>query len=149
MPIKQTKKEIPLLLLLNFNAGVSLKRGKPVCILPWKKRQRGPNIKKKHKGKSSKRGEKASSVDCVMSSLERSKVTGIKTRGHVCRYQLGIGTKSHPAMFFSYYIAKANAVQYRKIYTPKRRPCDGFFGCYDDASIRGKKAGKRKPIPKY
>ena len=75
-----------------------------------------------------------------MSSLERTKVSGIKTRGHVTRTQHASGAKSHPAMFYSYYIAKGNALQYRKICAPKRRPCDGFFGCYDEGSIRGKKS---------
>jgi len=131
----------------------SLKRGKPVCILPWKKRQRCAKAKKKHAGKSVKTEVQTSKVDCVISSLERTKVSGIKTKGHVTRNQHSSGTKSHPAMFYSYYIAKGNALQYRKICAPKRRPCDGFFGCYDEGSIRGKKAGtvsgKRKPIPKY
>lgn len=119
----------------------SLKRGKPVCILPWKKRQRCAKAKKKHAGKSVKTEVQTSKVDCVMSSLERTKVSGIKTKGHVTRNQHSSGTKSHPAMFYSYYIAKGNALQYRKICAPKRRPCDGFFGCYDEGSIRGKKAG--------
>lgn len=129
----------------------SLKRGKPVCILPWKKRQRCAKGKKKHTGKGIKNEGQTSKVDCVMSSLERTKVSGIKTRGHVSRTQHASGTKSHPAMFYSYYIAKGNALQYRKICAPKRRPCDGFFGCYDEGSIRGKTSatGKRKPIPKY
>jgi len=127
----------------------SLKRGKPVCILPWKKRKRGAKVKKKQKEKASKHEAQTSNVDCVASSLERAKVSGIKAKSHVTRYQQGIGTKSHPAMFYSYYIAKGNAIQYRKICTPKRRPCDGYFGCCDDGSVRGKKSGKRKPIPKY
>lgn len=99
-------------------------------------------MKKKHAGKSSKHETHTSTVDCVKSSLERTKVSGIKTRGHVTRNQQGIGTKSHPAMFYSYYIAKGNALQYRKICAPKRRTCDGYFGCYDEGSIRDKKAGQ-------
>ena len=78
----------------------------------------------------------------MTSSLERAKVTGIKARSHVTRYQQGIGTKSHPAMFYSYYIAKGNAILYRKICAPKGRSCDGYFGCCDDGSIRGKIAGE-------
>lgn len=81
-----------------------------------------------------------------MSSLERAKVSGIKIRSHVTRYQQGIGTKSHPAMFYSYYIAKGHVVQYRKICAPKRRPCDGYFGCCDDGSVRIKKTGQRKNL---
>lgn len=128
-------------LLEYFHAAASLKRGKPVCILPWKKRKRGAKVKKKQKEKASKHEAQTSNVDCVASSLERAKVSGIKAKSHVTRYQQGIGTKSHPAMFYSYYIAKGNAIQYRKICTPKRRPCDGYFGCCDDGSVRGKKSG--------
>ena len=119
-----------------------MKKGKPVCILPWKKRKRCTKLKKKHTGKASKNEAQKGNVDCVMSSLERTKVSGIKARSHVTRYQQGIGTKSHPAMFYSYYISKGNAVQYRKICAPKPRPCDGYFGCCDDGSVRVKKPGQ-------
>lgn len=89
--------------------------------------------------RSSKGSEKES--DGFTSLLEKTKVTSNNTKGHVIKDQQGNGTKSHPAMFYSYYIAKGNAVQYRQICAPKRRPCDGFYGCYDEGSIRGKKAG--------
>ncbi|XP_068700859.1 uncharacterized protein [Montipora foliosa] len=126
----------------------SLKRGKPVCILPWKKRNRGPKVKK---NKKEARNSKASAqeLDGITLSLERTKVADTNVKSHVTRCHQGIGTKCHPALFYSYYIAKGNAVQYRKIWAPKPRPCDGFFGCYEDGSISQKKAGKRKPIPKY
>lgn len=126
----------------------SLKKGKPVCILPWKKRKIPSKAKNPKKAMRSSKGSEKES-DGFTSLLEKTKVTSNNTKGHVIKDQQGNGTKSHPAMFYSYYIAKGNAVQYRQICAPKRRPCDGFYGCYDEGSIRGKKAGKRKLINKY
>ena len=43
-------------------------------------------------------------------------------------------------MFYSYYVAKG--YEYRKICAPKRRACDGYFGCYDESTIERKEAGQ-------
>ena len=125
-----------------------MKRGKPVCILPWKKRKISSKVKKPKKAvESLKSSEKES--DGFTSLLEKTKVTSNSTKGHVIKDEQGNGTKCHPAMFYSYYIAKGNAVQYRQICAPKRRPCDGFYGCYDEGSIRGKKAGLKTRLVSF
>lgn len=135
----------------NVHAGSSLKRRKPVCILPWKKRQRRcPKIKKKRKGKNAKHETKSPKVDCVISSLERTIVSGIRARVHAAKHSQGTGTKSHPALFYSHFIGKGSSIPSRKICAPKKDPpCDGYFGCHGDGSMRGKAKGKRKPIPRF
>lgn len=124
--------------------GSSLKRRKPVCILPWKKRQRRcPKIKKKTKGKNAKHETKSPKVDCVISSLERTIVSGIRARVHAAKHSQGTGTKSHPALFYSHFIGKGSSIPSRKICAPKKDPpCDGYFGCHGDGSMRGKAKGE-------
>lgn len=129
---------------LLVHAGSSLKRRKPVCILPWKKRQRRcPKIKKKRKGKNAKHETKSPKVDCVISSLERTIVSGIRARVHAAKHSQGTGTKSHPALFYSHFIGKGSSIPSRKICAPKKDPpCDGYFGCHGDGSMRGKAKGE-------
>ncbi|XP_031566074.1 uncharacterized protein LOC116301193 isoform X2 [Actinia tenebrosa] len=137
------------------------RRRHPVCIIPWKKRQ--PSVKTSRKKKTTTKQTKpkpptrsdsmdayyVTKVDCVTSTLEKSKVNGIKLRIRPKIPLQSQSTKSHPAMFYSYFVSKG--CQYRKACAPKRRSCDGFFGCHDGedtkeckGECKGKRKGKKK-----
>ncbi|XP_020893293.1 uncharacterized protein LOC110232434 [Exaiptasia diaphana] len=134
------------------------RRRRPVCIIPWKKRpsiikssKKNKSSTKQPKPKSNQRPDSTDAyyvtkVDCVTSTLERTRVSGIKLRIRPKVPPQTQSTKSHPAMFYSYFVSKG--CQYRKACAPKRRSCDGFFGCHDGddhcKDSKGKRKGKKK-----
>ena len=70
-------------------------------------------------------------------------MSGIRARVHAAKHSQGTGTKSHPALFYSHFIGKGSSIPSRKICAPKKDPpCDGYFGCHGDGSMRGKAKGE-------
>lgn len=70
-------------------------------------------------------------------------MSGIRERVHAAKHSQGTGTKSHPALFYSHFIGKGSSIPSRKICAPKKDPpCDGYFGCHGDGSMRGKAKGE-------
>ncbi|KAK3741582.1 hypothetical protein QZH41_012526 [Actinostola sp. cb2023] len=132
------------------------RRRRPVCIIPWKKRTSTIKSSKKRKPSTKQPKPKpnprpdstdayyVTKVDCVTSTLEKTKVSGIKLRIRPKVQPQTQSTTSHPAMFYSYFVSKG--CQYRKACAPKRRSCDGFFGCHDGDDIPKDSKGKRKGI---
>lgn len=70
-------------------------------------------------------------------------MSGIRARVHAAKHSQGTGTKSHPALFYSHFIGKGSSIPSRKICAPKKDPpCDGYFGCHGDGSMRGEAKGE-------
>ena len=97
---------------------------KPVCLVPWKKRQ---TFKSARKSRAKSPGHNSGAQDST------------QARAATCSGLSHSRTKSHPAMFYSYYLAKG--YEYRKICAPKKRACDGYFGCDDFNRFDSSEAG--------
>lgn len=103
--------------------------------MPWKKRPKQKNVKKSQGNATQPR--LSPSYDDYRNSIASKppQATPEPQRSMKCS-----GLKSHPAMFYSYYLAKG--YEYRKICAPKKRACDGYFGCHDANSIDRKATGQ-------
>ncbi|XP_032242226.1 uncharacterized protein LOC116620702 [Nematostella vectensis] len=150
------------------------RRRRPVCIIPWKKRHSTLQRTGKKKKQQATRPPIAptpsladlasmdtyysSKVDCATAltdavetrpkppagavkvmAIAEAKPTVTPLEPHQQQSQ---STKTHPAMFYSYFVSKG--YQYKKACAPKRRSCDGVFGCHDDTDARHKCKGKPK-----
>ena len=111
--------------------------------MPWKRRSNGvqsKNHKKKPVQVSTKSVVKTNDYYANKNYMKDKEIT--KSAGHMtsmkstlshavsCASRNARGLKSHPGMFYSYGVV--NGFHYRTACLPKRRSCDGYFGCCED-----------------
>ena len=117
---------------------MSLKKGKPVCRVPWKRRT--SNLPSKP---SKKRTAQAQITPTISTKVDMTASTmKLEQAGHAislgsqlakaasCASRNARGLKSHPGVFYSYGVV--SGLHYRTACLPKRRSCDGYFGCCDE-----------------